>query len=88
MPVDDAGAVEVIGGKLAANAVPWKDADAEAPHLTGHVPEHHMIVIELYAKHRVRQRLDHLALEFNLVFLCHELRPVRVISMLLPVTLC
>ena len=78
MPVDDAGAVEVVRGELAANAVSRKDANAEAPHLAGHMPEYHMIVVELYAEHRVGQRLDHLALEFDLVFLSHELYPVRV----------
>src|ERR1022692_2124443 len=74
MPVDDAGAVQVIGGELTAYAVSRQDADAKATHLSRHVPEHHVIVVELYAKHRVRQGLDHLALEFDLVFLCHEMR--------------
>src|SRR6202035_1715794 len=78
MPVDDAGAVEIVGGELTADAVSRKDANAEAAHLAGHMPEHHVIVVELYAEHRVGQRLNHLALEFDLIFLCYELHPVRV----------
>ena len=34
-----------------------------------------MVVVELHAEHRVRQSLDHLALEFDLVFLCHSSSP-------------
>src|SRR6204780_604724 len=75
MPVDDPRAVQVVGGGLAAHAGPGEDADPEAAHLAGDVPEYHVIVVELDSKHGVGQRLDHLALEFDLVFLCHELCP-------------
>ncbi len=75
MSVDDTGAVEIVGGELTADAISWKDPDAKAPHLAGHVPEYDVIVVELYPEHGIGQRLDHLALEFNLVFLCHELFP-------------
>src|SRR6202044_3137406 len=78
MPVDDSGAVEIVGRELATDAISRKDANPEATHLAGHVSEYHVIVVELYAKHRVRQGLDHLALEFDLVFLSHDLYPVRV----------
>src|SRR5581483_11529615 len=68
MPVDDPRAVQVVGRELAAHAVARQDADPEATHLAGHVTEHDVIVVELDPEHRVGQRLDHLALEFDLVF--------------------
>src|ERR1035438_7243398 len=71
VPVDDARAIEIVGGELAAHAIAGEDADPEAPHLAGDVPEHHVVVVQLHTKHRVRQGLDHLALEFNLVLLGH-----------------
>jgi len=71
MPVDDPGAVEVVRRKLAANAIAGEDPDPEAAHLAGHVTEDDVIVVELYAEHRVGQGLDHLTLEFDLVLLRH-----------------
>jgi hypothetical protein len=69
--VDDPRAVEIVRGELTAHAVARQDANAEAPHLASHMSEHDVVVVELHAEHRVRQRLDHLALEFNLVLLWH-----------------
>jgi hypothetical protein len=69
--VDDPRAVEIVRGELAAHAVARQDADAKAAHLSGDVSKHDVVVVELHAEHRVRQRLDHLALEFNLVLLWH-----------------
>lgn len=74
MPVDDPGAVEVVRGELTADAVAGQDPDAETTHLSRHMPEHDVVVVQLHAKHRVRQGLDHLALEFNLVLLGHALK--------------
>jgi hypothetical protein len=71
VPVDDPGAVEIVGGQLAANAIAGEDPDPEAAHLAGDVAEHDVVVVELYPKHRVRKRLDHLPLEFDLVLLRH-----------------
>src|SRR6476469_7179162 len=76
MPVDDARAVEVVGRQLDADAVAREDADAEAPHLSGHVAEHRVVVVEPDAKHRVREGLDHLTLELDLVLLGHGGRTV------------
>src|SRR6478736_4585481 len=70
--VDDPCAVEVVRGQLAAHAVAGQDADPKAPHLSGYMSEHDVVVVELHAEHRVRQGLDHLALEFDLVLLCHS----------------
>jgi hypothetical protein len=33
-----------------------------------------VVVVQLHAKHRVRQGLDHLALEFNLLLLGHAFK--------------
>jgi hypothetical protein len=76
--VDDAGAVEVVGRQLAAHAVAREDADAEAPHLAGDVSEYDVVVVELHPEHRVRECLDHLALEFNLVLLGHAVNATSV----------
>src|SRR3954454_2934668 len=69
--VDDAGAVEVVRRQLDAHAVAREDADAEAAHLPGDLAESHVIVVELHAEHRVGEGLDDLALELDLLFLCH-----------------
>src|SRR5439155_16634037 len=71
MAVDDARPVQVVRGEPAADPVARQDADAKAPHLAGHVAEHDVIVVQLHPEHGVGQRLDHLALEFNLVLLGH-----------------
>src|ERR1019366_6281827 len=71
MPVDDQRAVQVVGGKIAADAIARKDPDPEAPHLARHMSEHDAAVFELHAEHRVGQGLDPLALEFDLVLLRH-----------------
>src|SRR5204863_3461927 len=73
MPVDDPRAVEVVRGQLDPHAVTGQDADPKPPHLARDVPEHHVVVVELDAEHRVRQGLDDLALELDLFFLCHDL---------------
>jgi hypothetical protein len=72
MSVDDPRAIQIVGGELAAHPVTGQDANPEAAHLARHVSQHDVIVVELYPEHRVGQGLDHLALEFDLVFLCHE----------------
>src|SRR3954470_22388745 len=69
--VDDGGAVEVVRRQLDAHAVAREDADAEAAHLPGDVAEDHVIVVELHAEHRGGEGLDDLALELDLLFLCH-----------------
>jgi hypothetical protein len=67
--VDDPRAIEVVGRDLHAHSVTGQDADAEAPHLAGDVPEHLVAVVELHPEHRVRQRFDDLSLELDLLFL-------------------
>src|SRR5581483_4163870 len=69
--VDDTRAVEVVGRDLAAHLVAGQDADAEAAHLAGDVTEHRVAVLELDPEHRVREGLDDLALELDLLLLGH-----------------
>ena len=69
--VDDARAVEVVRRQLAAHPIAGEDADAEAAHLARDVTEHDVLVIELHAKHRVRQGFDDFALEFDFLFFGH-----------------
>src|SRR3954468_6736569 len=78
--IDDAGPVEVVGRDLHPDAIAGQDADAEAPHLPGHVAEDLMAVVELHPEHGVRERLDDLSFELDLLFLrqtgCRPLSPL------------
>jgi hypothetical protein len=67
--VDDARAVEVVRRDLDPHPVPREDPDAEAAHLAGDVSEDCVTVVELHAEHGVRQCLDDLTLELDLLFL-------------------
>jgi hypothetical protein len=70
MPVDNPGAVQIVGRELDPDAVAGEDPDPEAPHLAGHVAEHGSIhVVELHPEHRVGQGLDDLTLQLDLLFL-------------------
>src|SRR5436305_14185195 len=76
--IDDARAVEVVGRELAAHAITGEDADAKAPHLARDVSEDDVVVVELDAEHGIAQRLDHLALELDVVLLGHcAAHPIR-----------
>src|SRR3954467_4039662 len=69
MPVDDPRAVEVVRRDLDAHPIPGQDPDAEPAHLARDVPEDDVAVVELHPEHGVRERLDHLAFELDLLFL-------------------
>src|SRR3954452_16294685 len=73
MPVDDPRAVEVVRRDLDAHPIPRQDPDAEAPHLARDVSEDDVAVVELHPEHRVRERLDDLAFELDLLFLRQDL---------------
>ena len=62
-PEGDSAACEAVRRELDLDAIALKDPDAEAPHLAGDVAEHRVVVVEPYAKHRVREGLDHLTLD-------------------------
>src|SRR5712692_10378743 len=57
--VNDAPAGQVVWRKLDSNLVPGQDADEVLAHLSGDVRQHLVLVLELNAKHRVGQWLDH-----------------------------
>src|SRR3954462_14587098 len=69
MPVDDPRAVEVVRRDLDAHPIPRQDANAESSHLARDVPEDDVAVVELHPEHGVRERLDDLAFELDLLFL-------------------
>src|SRR4051794_25021392 len=73
MAVDDPRSVEVVRRDLHAHAITREDADAEAPHLARHVAEDLVTVVELHPEHGVRERLDYLTLELDLLFLRQDL---------------
>jgi hypothetical protein len=69
VPVDDAGAVEVVRRDLDPDAIARQDADPVTAHLARHVSEDLVTVVEHHPEHRVGQCLDHFALELDLLFL-------------------
>src|SRR4051794_29342193 len=69
MPVDDPRAVEVIGRDLDPHPIPRQDPDAEPSHLARDMSEDDVAVVELHPEHGVRERLDDLAFELDLLFL-------------------
>src|SRR5690348_5052523 len=73
--VDDAAPGEVVGRELHDNPVFRQDADVVLPHLAADVRQDLVAIGELYPKHRVRERLDHSALDLDgPVLLRHVLR--------------
>ena len=67
--VGDTTTGEVVGGELNLNLVAGENADVMHAHLSADVREHLMTVLQLDAKHRVRQRLGDSALEHDRIFL-------------------
>src|SRR5262245_903553 len=72
VPVDDPAPGQVVRGQLDENAIPREDPDEVLPHLPRDVGEHAVLVLELDAEHRVRQRLDHRGFHLNRLFLRHS----------------
>src|ERR1700759_2869162 len=71
--VDDPRAIEVVRRQLDAYPVTREDPNPKPPHLAGHVAGHDTVhVVELDSEHRVREALDHLALQLDLLFLWHQ----------------
>src|SRR5215208_4985894 len=69
MPVDDPRAVEVIRRHLDPHPIPRQDPDAEPSHLARDMSEDDVAIVELHPEHGVRERLDDLAFELDLLFL-------------------
>src|SRR5229473_2328527 len=80
VPVNDAAARQVVRRKLDSNLVPGQDADEVLAHLSGDVRQHSMLVLELNAKHRVGQWLDHRRHDLDGILL----RIARVSLLLIP----
>src|SRR5450756_1831107 len=81
--VDDAAAGQVIRAELHHDAVLREDPDVVLAHLALDVGEHLVPVRELDPKHRVRESLDHAALDLDdTVLLCHILRCLSLLSLI------
>ena len=63
---------EVVGGELDLHAVAGQDADEVLAHLAGDVRQHLVLVLQLDAEHRVRQRLDHRCLDLDRLFFLRQ----------------
>src|SRR5437667_288698 len=75
-PVCDPAAGQVVRRQLDLDPVTGKNTDEVHAHLAAHVGEHPVAVLQLHAEHRVRQGLDHGALDLDRVFFGHAvLRP-------------
>src|SRR6266403_1569665 len=76
-PICDPAAGQVVGRQLDLDPVTGKDADEVHAHLAAHVGEHPVAVLQLHAEHRVRQGLDHGALNLDRILFGHAavLRP-------------
>src|SRR6266481_303388 len=72
---------EVVGRHLDINLVAGKHANAVLAHLARGVREHLVVIVELDAKHRVRQQLGDRAGEFYEIFLRHP-APVILLQQL------
>ena len=66
--VGDTASGEVVGGELNLDLVAGQNTDVVHTHLPRDVSEHLVPVLELDAKHRVRQRLDDRAFEHDRIF--------------------
>src|SRR5581483_7449178 len=68
-PVGDAPAREIVRRELNLDPVTWVDADPITAHPPGRVAERHVAVVEGDPVHPALERLRHLALQLNFVFL-------------------
>ncbi len=70
-PVRDPTSGQVVGGQLHRDLVAGQDPDAVHSHLARHVGQDLVAIVHLHPEHRVGQRLDHLALHLDCLFLAH-----------------
>ena len=68
IPEDDAAAVEIVGRQLHLHAIARIDADPVPAHPSRGVGERLVTVVEPHAVHAGAERLEHLALELDLLF--------------------
>ena len=74
LPERDARLPQVVGGHFHVHLVAHADADEILAHLAGNMGQHLVAVGQRHAKHRPRQDLRHLAVQFNWLFFRHSLR--------------
>src|SRR5437879_2997916 len=76
-PICDPAAGQIVRRQLDLDPVTGKNADEVHAHLAAYVGEHPVAVLQLHAEHRVRQGLDHGALDLDRVLFGHAavLRP-------------
>jgi NAD(P)-dependent dehydrogenase (short-subunit alcohol dehydrogenase family) len=70
-PVRDPTTGEVVRGQLHRDRVAGQDPDAVHSHLARHVGQDLVAIVHHHPEHRVGQRLDHLALHLDCIFLAH-----------------
>src|SRR4029077_14984190 len=68
VPVDDASAGEIVRRELHRDLVAGQYLDEMHAHLARDMGEYLVTVLELHTEHRVRQWLDHGALELDAFF--------------------
>jgi hypothetical protein len=71
MPVNYPASIQIVRRQLQRHLISGQDLDKMHPHFARNMRQYLMPIIELYPKHRVRQRLDNLSLDFYYVFFSH-----------------
>ena len=62
---------QIVGGHLYHNFVSWQDPNEMQPHFSGDMRQDAMPIGQLYPKHRIGQKLNYPALNFDDVFSRH-----------------
>src|SRR5580698_7470096 len=61
----DSAARQIVGRKLHRHTISRQNTNKILAHLPGNMGQHLVLVFQLHAKHRVRQRLDHGSHDFD-----------------------
>src|SRR5205809_2068112 len=72
VPVDDPPAIQVVGRELHRHFVSGQNLDEVHAHLARDMRQHFVAVLQLHAKHRVRERLDDGSLDLDSFFFRHS----------------
>src|SRR5882762_26716 len=70
--VDDPPARQIVGRELHRHFVSGQNLDEVHAHLARDMRQHFVAVLQLHAKHRVRERLDDGSLDLDAFFFCHS----------------